>query len=442
MVDAFTSDERAMTICHELMHVRRRDLLLGWIPAIAERLFFFHPLARLAAREYLVSREAACDAAVIRALDVEPQAYGRLLVRLGIGRSEPGFAATGSSTSSSFLKRRLAMLEHASFSGIRPYVAGLAITALALTVLPLRVVARTPPLLRAEVVASPDPSRQERRLEKRAVTGEVAADLARTLVESRAHTHAQDETTARPADARSVTSDGSGEKNSQMDATVESIAAAHESLTNLAQFLAGFEEKLDTTSLLKVYSQQVGEQQPAIDEILQQMQALLARQRQLTAERDSLTSIYKERHPARQVNRAELWALEQKLMALLEPLGQPESATQPAGSPPLSQLPIIKQLVLPNASTVEQLDQTAALLRELERALNLERRDATEVPNSSVADLYRQFQRLKNHQDEIAAERRKLAEQEEQLRSDERAFAAQVERMFENLKRLQAAPPR
>jgi len=441
MVEAFTSDERAMTICHELMHVRRRDLPLGWIPAIAERLFFFHPLARLAAREYLVSREAACDAAVIRTLDVGPQAYGRLLVRLGIVRSEPGFAATGSSTSSSFLKRRLAMLEQASSSGIRPYVAGLAITALALTVLPIRVVARTSPPLRAEVAASPDPSRQERQLEKRAVTGEVAADLARTLVESRAHTRAQDETTGPPPDARNVTSDGSGERNSQIDETVASIAA-QDSLTTIEQVLADVEEKLETGSLLKAYSQQVGEQQPAIDELLQQMPALLARQRQLTAERDALTSIYKEQHPARQVNRAEQRALEQKLRALLEPLRQQESATQPAGSPSVLHLPIIKQLVPPNAASVEQIDQAAALLRELERALNLERRNATEAPNASVADLYRQFQRLKNHQDDIAAERRKLAEQEEQLRSSERELAAQVERMFESLKRLQPAPPR
>ena len=47
---AFTAEERAMTLCHELMHIRRRDLTLGWVPACAERLFFFHPLARLAAR--------------------------------------------------------------------------------------------------------------------------------------------------------------------------------------------------------------------------------------------------------------------------------------------------------------------------------------------------------------------------------------------------------
>ena len=33
----FTTEERAMVLCHELMHLRRRDLALGWVPACAER---------------------------------------------------------------------------------------------------------------------------------------------------------------------------------------------------------------------------------------------------------------------------------------------------------------------------------------------------------------------------------------------------------------------
>ena len=46
---AFTSDEWRMALAHELMHVRRRDVLLGCLPALAERLYFFHPLARCGA---------------------------------------------------------------------------------------------------------------------------------------------------------------------------------------------------------------------------------------------------------------------------------------------------------------------------------------------------------------------------------------------------------
>ena len=106
-------EELALTLCHELLHVRRGDLWLGWVPAAAQRLFFFHPLARLAAREYALAREAACDAAVLRVLRPSPDRYGRLLVRLGVTVEVPRFAAAGAAPSFRTLKRRLEMLQQA-----------------------------------------------------------------------------------------------------------------------------------------------------------------------------------------------------------------------------------------------------------------------------------------------------------------------------------------
>jgi beta-lactamase regulating signal transducer with metallopeptidase domain len=141
-----TSAELAMTLYHELAHVRRRDLALGWIPALAERLFFFHPLVRLAAREYVVAREAACDQAVLRALAVEPSIYARLLVRFGIAGSDSPLAAAGSATSPSFLRRRLAMLERVSSTGAGTRVVWCAVGAVIATSLPLKLVARTEPV--------------------------------------------------------------------------------------------------------------------------------------------------------------------------------------------------------------------------------------------------------------------------------------------------------
>ena len=143
VVTAFTATERTMTLCHELVHVRRHDLALGWVPALAERLFFFHPLARFAAREYLVAREAACDAAVLRALGVAPQEYGRLLLRFGVTRPEPGFAATGASPSTSSLRRRLDMLNHITLGRTSRRATWILAAIVALAVLPFQLVART-----------------------------------------------------------------------------------------------------------------------------------------------------------------------------------------------------------------------------------------------------------------------------------------------------------
>ena len=51
--DRLSADEQRMVLCHELSHVKRGDLWFGCAPALAERVFFFHPLAHVAAREYL-----------------------------------------------------------------------------------------------------------------------------------------------------------------------------------------------------------------------------------------------------------------------------------------------------------------------------------------------------------------------------------------------------
>ncbi len=103
--------ELDLVLGHELAHVRRGDLVWGWVPAIASRLFFFHPLARLAVREYLAAREEACDAEVLQTLDAAPADYGQLLVKLGVATTDDVLAAAGSSPTFEMLKRRLIMLD-------------------------------------------------------------------------------------------------------------------------------------------------------------------------------------------------------------------------------------------------------------------------------------------------------------------------------------------
>ena len=135
--------QQQMALCHELAHVKRGDLWLGCAPALAERVFFFHPLVHLATREYAFWREAACDAAVIAALDAAPQEYGRLLLHLGITRQRPALAAAGASWSFLNLKRRVAMLRHSS--GRPVFARVLAAGALSICVaamVPIRLTAR------------------------------------------------------------------------------------------------------------------------------------------------------------------------------------------------------------------------------------------------------------------------------------------------------------
>ena len=132
-----------MALCHELSHVKRADLWLGLVPAAAERLFFFHPLVRLASREYLLCREAACDAAVLDTLATSPQDYGRLLLTLGVSRHRSSLAVAGASSSCSMLKRRIAMLRDSSPSTVgRRVISVVAIAAAVAAAVPLRLTAR------------------------------------------------------------------------------------------------------------------------------------------------------------------------------------------------------------------------------------------------------------------------------------------------------------
>ena len=136
--------QQSLILCHELVHIKRRDLWLGWIPALAERIFFFHPAAHIAAREYLFWREAAADAAVLDVLDAAPQEYGRLLLDLGITRRGTSLAAAGAPWSFATLKRRIVMLRDPSASSLAARIGAAALmTASVIAIAPFQLAARS-----------------------------------------------------------------------------------------------------------------------------------------------------------------------------------------------------------------------------------------------------------------------------------------------------------
>ncbi len=123
---AMHADELDMALTHELVHLQRGDLWWGLLPAAAQHLFFFHPLAHLAAREYALAREAACDAAVIAGNRHCAHDYGRLLVRLGVA-PRPSVGLASASPTFRLLKRRLVMLQNTAFT---PRIVTLAVVGL------------------------------------------------------------------------------------------------------------------------------------------------------------------------------------------------------------------------------------------------------------------------------------------------------------------------
>jgi beta-lactamase regulating signal transducer with metallopeptidase domain len=138
--DRLDDEELDMALMHELAHVRRGDLLLGWVPVLARTLFFFHPLVHLAMREYALCREAACDALVVSRGRQAPRTYGRLLLRLGVA-PHPHHALPGASPTFRTLKRRIDMLGHATDASPRVITWSLVALVAAIGVTPWRVVA-------------------------------------------------------------------------------------------------------------------------------------------------------------------------------------------------------------------------------------------------------------------------------------------------------------
>jgi beta-lactamase regulating signal transducer with metallopeptidase domain len=137
------ADDLDMALTHELIHLQRLDLWWGLLPALAQHVFFFHPLVHLAAREYAVAREEACDGAVVAGHGHCRHDYGRLLVQLGVA-PRPAVGVASASPNFRSLKRRLLSLQQTRRF---PRVAALAITAVFVLVgvAPLRLVAAVAP---------------------------------------------------------------------------------------------------------------------------------------------------------------------------------------------------------------------------------------------------------------------------------------------------------
>lgn len=145
MAESLAEPELRMVLAHELAHLRRRDLVLAIVPALAQALLFFWPAQWLAQREWSIEREVACDTEAIGATESDPNRYGQLLLKIVTRDHRGGLTPVlGATASYHTLRKRLSMMKE---SMIRPSrrlrAAGIALTALGmLLVLPWQVSAR------------------------------------------------------------------------------------------------------------------------------------------------------------------------------------------------------------------------------------------------------------------------------------------------------------
>lgn len=93
LMTGLNAEQMEQILCHEMMHVRRRDALVNLIISLAEALLFFHPIIWTISRRMRLDRELCCDVASASSID-ERWRYAQLLVQLAERARHPSLAPT------------------------------------------------------------------------------------------------------------------------------------------------------------------------------------------------------------------------------------------------------------------------------------------------------------------------------------------------------------
>jgi beta-lactamase regulating signal transducer with metallopeptidase domain len=110
---SFSAAELRYVFLHELGHIKRSDILIGWLTTALQILHWFNPLVWLAFHRMRVDRELACDALALAHLRAEEnQPYGRTIIKLleTFGRSAWAPSLAGTVENKNQLKERISMI--------------------------------------------------------------------------------------------------------------------------------------------------------------------------------------------------------------------------------------------------------------------------------------------------------------------------------------------
>ena len=89
-----SASELNHVLLHELAHVRRLDLVWGWIAELARMVYFFHPVVHWIAYRVRLERELACDQMAMATSGQGAAEYAATLVRVVSQSSEPSVFKT------------------------------------------------------------------------------------------------------------------------------------------------------------------------------------------------------------------------------------------------------------------------------------------------------------------------------------------------------------
>jgi beta-lactamase regulating signal transducer with metallopeptidase domain len=135
---SFSPEELRYVFLHELSHIKRNDIMTGWLMTALQILHWFNPLVWLAFHRMRVDRELACDAlALSYAKEEENQPYGRTIIKLleGFGCSAWAPSLAGTVEHKNQMKERISMIAKFRKTSHGPALAGGLFIALGLVTL-------------------------------------------------------------------------------------------------------------------------------------------------------------------------------------------------------------------------------------------------------------------------------------------------------------------
>ena len=80
VLETCNAEELRLIVLHELVHVRRRDVLAGYFQSFVQILWWFHPAVWFAGRMASLERERCCDDEVLEASQSTGSVYARCLL--------------------------------------------------------------------------------------------------------------------------------------------------------------------------------------------------------------------------------------------------------------------------------------------------------------------------------------------------------------------------
>jgi hypothetical protein len=132
LLELLRPDQLRFILLHELAHVKRLDIVVGWVTMVLQAVHWFNPLVWYAAYRMQADREMACDAAVLtRAGKERADDYGGTIIAL-LERSSKRprlVPAAALVETRAQLKRRITMI--AQFRKTKPWLSAVAALILA-----------------------------------------------------------------------------------------------------------------------------------------------------------------------------------------------------------------------------------------------------------------------------------------------------------------------